>query len=161
MPKFLKQGPLPQSFLSIEECFNKKLKESWKLLWRGGKRYPKMKKIDLKLPSRSYLELMSGLTQRQSSIVMKLCAGHLPLNSYLHWITKRNSPNCSHPGCAGQHETISHFLLECPAYNREQHEILGKHGRKAEKILYLLRDLKCIKDTVKFISKTKRFGKPC
>jgi hypothetical protein len=160
MPKFPKQGPPPRSFSSVVEFFNKKLKESWRVLWRGGKRYQKMKKIDPKLPSRSYLELVNGLTRRQLSIVMQLRAGHLPLNSYLHWITKRDSPDCSHPRCAGRHETVFHFLLECPAYNKERREILGKHGRQAEKILYLLGDPKCIKDTVKFISETRRFGKP-
>jgi ribonuclease HI len=159
MPKFLKQGLLPRSFSSVVESFNKKLKGSWKEIWKGGKTYLKMKKIDPKLPSRSYLELVTDLTRRQSSIIMQLRAGHLPLNSYLHWITKRDSPDCSHPRCAGRHETVFHYLLECPAYDKERREILGKHGRKAGKISYLLGDPKCIKDTVKFIAATKRFGK--
>jgi hypothetical protein len=126
----------------------------------GGKRYLKMKKIDPKLPSQSYLELVADLMQCQSSTIMQLCAGHLPLNSYLYWITKRNSPNCSHSRCIGQHKTVFHYLLKCPAYDKEQHKILGKHRRNAGKILYLLGDPKCIKDMVKFIAVTKRFDKP-
>jgi ribonuclease HI len=160
LPEYLRAGPLPRSLSSVIEAFTKRLRSRWTERWRNGPRVKKMDKIDKNMPSRKYLELIADLPRRQSSIVIQLRTGHAPLNMYLHRITAKDSPNCPHPRCAGRWETVFHYLVECPAYDRHRHDKLRKkHGRRAEKISYLLSDPACIEDTVKYISATKRFDR--
>jgi hypothetical protein len=113
------------------------------------------------MPNRKYLDLIADLPRRQASIITQLRTGHAPLNVYLYRITARDSPDCPHPSCAGRWETVFHYLIECPAYSKHRNDkLLKKHGRRAEKIAYLLSDPSCIADTVKYIAATKRFEKP-
>jgi ribonuclease HI len=159
LPRYLWNGPLPQSLLSVVELFTKRLKATWQERWKRGARIMKMNKIDKNMPSWTYLDLIDSLPRRQSSIIVQLCTGFAPLNSFLHCIKARDSPDCPH--CLGQWEMTFHLLVKCLNYAKYQHDILTKkHRQWAEKISYLLSDPTCVQDTVKFIATTTRFNKP-
>ena len=80
--------------------------------WKG-----QMDKIDDKLPSHSFLMVTNHLTRAQASILMQLRTGHIPLNCFLHKISKANSPVC--PSCQLANETFHHYLLDCLGYVHE------------------------------------------
>ena len=68
----------------------------------------------------------------------------------------RPNPNPS-PGCGGAEETVHHFLMMRPKYQRLRDGMrkeVGVGGMKMEK---LLGDSRRIKDMVKFIESTDRF----
>lgn len=102
--------------------------------------------------------MQSDLSRHQTSLLMQLCMGHVPLNFYLHRIKKEDTSNCN--TCQGQEppakETITHFLFECQPYNKEWHELDCKMRRDSRDLSTLLRSEKGIKALVSYIDKTGR-----
>jgi hypothetical protein len=66
-----------------------------------------------------------------------------------------DSPIC--PACEYAHETVHHFLLSCPVYERHCHDLFFKLRRGFRSLATLLSNLKVITHTFKFIGKTGRF----
>ena len=66
-----------------------------------------------------------------------------------------DSPIC--PACEDAHETIHHFLLSCPVYERHHRDLFFKLRRGSRSLATLLSNPKAIKHTFKFIGKTGRF----
>ena len=58
--------------------------------------------------------------------------------------------------CGKGKETVKHFLLVCPKHEGEGDKLkgVGMQGMNVEK---LLRDMKRIRDKMKFVARTKRF----
>ncbi|OAX36264.1 hypothetical protein K503DRAFT_826215, partial [Rhizopogon vinicolor AM-OR11-026] len=85
---------------------------------------------------------------------MSLCTGHAPLNKHLHRLGKIESPHCPH--CQRIKETIHHFLLSCPFYQRERHILVNAFGRKASSISYILADPNTTPHLVRYINASGR-----
>lgn len=63
---------------------------------------------------------------------------------------------CSH--CAGEVETVAHFLMRCPAYERERRLYLHRRGRRPESIAELLTTPEAFKRVIRSVDATKRLG---
>ncbi|EIW73830.1 hypothetical protein CONPUDRAFT_68331 [Coniophora puteana RWD-64-598 SS2] len=101
---------------------------------------------------------ISGLPRRQGSLLTQLRMRHIALNAFLHRIKVVEDPRCDH--CArGVHESIRHFLFECPAWGRARQEVVRALGRRAESLAYLLNDEKGVKALMCFMNSTGRFRK--
>lgn len=88
---------------------------------------------------------------------MSLCTGHAPLNKHLHRIGKIESPYCLH--CWQTEETVHHFLLLCPFYQRERHTLINVLGHKASSISYLLTDPDATPHLIRYINASGRLKK--
>jgi hypothetical protein len=51
-----------------------------------------------------------------SAIITGLRPGFIPLNHYIHLTNQIDSPNC----LCGESETVHHYLLQCPNYEKER-----------------------------------------
>ncbi|KAI8993937.1 hypothetical protein BD414DRAFT_375602, partial [Trametes punicea] len=88
------------------------------------------------LPSTKFDELICSLPRRHANLLMQLRTNHVPLQTYFARIGKATSPTC--PLCHEEPETVSHYLLRCPAYSlqRAVHFIsLGFSGRNLATLL--------------------------
>ena len=121
----LLQGELPTSMAAVKQDFHRELMDRWKVMWMASPRQPKLSWLDPCFTYRHYAKLQSELRRQQVSILTQICTGHIPLNFYLHCIKKSEMSNCT--ACQRRRlpakETLTHFLFECEAYNRERHEL--------------------------------------
>ncbi|OAX31072.1 hypothetical protein K503DRAFT_704273 [Rhizopogon vinicolor AM-OR11-026] len=113
-----------------------------------------MNRLDSELLQRSFVKLTATFPKRLTSLYMSLRTGHTPLNKYLHRIGKIESPHCLH--CQGIEETMHHFLLSCPFYQRERHILINTLGRKASSIPFLLTDTNATPHLVQYINASGR-----
>jgi ribonuclease HI len=158
LPKFLRK-PLPISTSAQKQYHTEKLKIAWKQEWGRSKRHKQVAKYSDKLPSPAYLKLTSTLTRSQTSLLTQLRTNHAPLNYHLHRIKATPSPTCPNCGTGtgtAPVETIRHFLIQCPHYKQLRLEMIGKLGRGAFVVPYLLSDKKAIPHLLKYIHNTKR-----
>ena len=95
-----------------------------------------MDKIDNKLLSHSFLMVTNHLTRAQASILMQLHIGHIPLNFFLHKISKADSPVC--PSYRLANETVHHYFLDCLRYVYERHSLVWAMGHNSKSIHHLL-----------------------
>jgi hypothetical protein len=87
--------------------------------------------------------------------IARLRTGHSSLNGYLARFNIIDDAIC--PGCGGAEETVHHFLMVCPNYERSRDGMRKKVGVGGMKMEKLLGDPRRIKDTVEFIESTERF----
>ena len=66
---------------------------------------------------------MSKMPRRYQTLIFRLQTGHCGLRAYLYKIGKVESPHCSY--CLTE-ETVSHFILHCPAYENERNHLKEK-----------------------------------
>lgn len=117
LPRFLQEGPLPDSVSALKQWHQDDMNKRWTNQWKQSPRYARAKTIDPSMPSNKFIRLVSSLPKRQTSIYTQLRTRHVPLNHHLHCIKRSDSPHC--PICPGIDETIHHYLFDCPQYNRE------------------------------------------
>ena len=121
LPALLRKR-LPLSLSALWQSHSDKLKKRWRCRWKSSERKNLLRTIDNSTPSKKYLHLISGLDQCQSFLLFQLRSGHITLNHHLFHIRKSKMPSC--PLCQGiTIETVKHFLLDCPHYRRERHEL--------------------------------------
>jgi hypothetical protein len=99
--------------------------------------------------------MADSLSCKHSRLLIQLCTGHMPLNKHLYNIKSANSPIC--PACEDAHETVHHFLLSCPIYERHHCDLFFNLRRGSRSLATLLSNPKAIKHTFKVIGKTGRF----
>ena len=158
LPKFLRK-PLPISTSAQKQHHTERLKIAWKQEWGRSKRHKHVAKYSDKLPSPAYLQLTSTLTRQQTSLLTQLRTNHVPLNYHLYRIKATPSPTC--PNCRANTgtapaETIRHFLIQCTHYNQIRLQTIGRLGRGAYIVPYLLSDKKAIPHLLKYIHNTNR-----
>ena len=91
------------------------------------------------------------------AMLSRLRTGHCFLNQYLHRFHHEDSPECT---CgSGALETVEHFLIHCPKYDKERAKLIknvgGAGGMWIER---LLGHPKIIKFTLEYVKETGRFG---
>ena len=61
---------------------------------------------------------------------------HAPLNAFLYWIGKVDSPHCL--VCLGANKTVHHFLFDFPTHTYAWHTLARKMGRLSKLVCHLL-----------------------
>ena len=132
------------------------LKNRWRCRWKSSERESLLRSIDNSAPSKKYLHLISGLDRCQASLLFQLRSGHIALNHHLFCIHKSKTPSC--PFFQGiTVETVKHFLLDCPHYRRERHELQLKLQQNAGSLSFLLSSPVAVLPLLKFMHSTGRF----
>ena len=149
---------LPRSIVAVKQKQHKDLISRWKDMWLGSPRQPKLSRLDPHFLYSRYAKIQSELSRCQVSLLTQIRTGHIPLNLYLHRIKKVDSSDCTTCQDRGQttKETLTHFLFECEAYNREQHELDCEMRRDSRDLSALLGLAKGVKVLIDYIDKTGR-----
>ena len=132
LPDILQEGPLPNSLTALGGSFQVDLRERWKSLWAKSPQRGHMDKIDAKLPSPTFLAAINHLSRAETSVLMQLRMGHIPLNAFLHRISRADPPTC--PMCQHTNETIHHYLFDCPGHAHAQHSLARAMGQNSKSI---------------------------
>ena len=159
LPRILRK-PLPPSIGVTKHQYLIKLCKEWAILWSASPRKARVEKLDDDFPFKKFREVTEQLTRVQSSLLFQIRSNHLPLNSYLHRIGKVPSGKCEQ--CWRRRrieatETVTHFLFECPSYERERHELDVELGRSSRDLKSILADLDKVRALLGYIGKTRRF----
>ena len=155
LPALLRKH-LPLSLSALRQSHSDKLKKRWRRRWKSSERENLLRIINNSTPSKKYLHLISGLDRRQSSLLFQLQLGHIALNHYLFRICKSEMPSCLL--CQGiTIKTVKHFLLDCPHYRRERHELQQKLRRNASLLSFLLSSPITVLPLLKYVHSTGRF----
>ena len=160
----LRRKPLPVSISATRQHLKKAIKTQWQTEWKASKRYAALDKIDTLLPSDNFLHITNQLRRNQTSLLVQLRTGHIPLNTVLHRMKKLDTPECPH--CKnGIRGTIPHFILTCPNYAAARRLLQSKLRRDASSVPFLLGTRKGIPHLLRYISNSNRlkttFGEVC
>ena len=113
-----------------------------------------MRQVDPALPSSRFPKLVAPLARRNTSLLIQLRTGHVPLNHHLHTIVRADTQRC--PGCGAAKETVLHFVLQCPKYALQRRVYFGPLGRNGQRLDYLLSTKEGIERLFKFVNATRR-----
>ena len=115
----------------------------------------RLSKVDPSMPSNKYRMLTAELKRAQSSIIVQLRAGHVPLNMYLHRMSKTDQSVFLH--CKTGDEIIHHYLFKCSKL-RHKWWLLGQSiGRASRSLASLLGSKWGVKEVLKIVGRTGRF----
>ena len=106
------------------------------------------------MPSNRFWKVTLELNKQQTSIVVQLHTGHVPLMKYLSHIGTVDSPAC--PSCQQEEESVHHYIFECPAWNYEGWFLgrsLGRSAKSADQVLGIQKGITVL---LNFVSRTGR-----
>jgi len=132
-------------------------KKEWKIEWENGRNTAKhLRHITTKTKAQNSHKIYNGITKRfEIALLSRLRTGHCSLNQYLHRFHHEESPECS---CgSGAIETVEHFLIHCPKYDKERSKLIKNVGVGGMWIEKLLGYPKFIKLTLDYVKETGRF----
>lgn len=157
LPLYLRK-PLPASVAAIKQHFQTTLMSSWQSRLENSPRYQRITRIEEDGTRSKFMRETVNMGKRQTSMVVQLRSGHIPLNQYLHRIHKSDTPNCPHCSMRGRQipETVKHFIIECPAYAKERSWLRGKLGREAYSMKAMFTKEKAIRILIGFVDRTRR-----
>jgi len=160
LPHILR-SPLPISASAVKQEYSAKLNRLWGRKWDKSPRKDRFSRLDPDFPYNSFRKRMFQLTRKQSSFIMQLRTGHIPLNFYLKRIGKVEYDRCTNCYEGPQHvqisETINHFIFECQAYDEFRQELIAKIGRSRFSLSKIMKNTDRMKNLVTFINRTGRF----
>lgn len=149
---------LPISRSAARQARETSLKRRAAERWEGSPRGARMREIDNALPGTSFLKLTNKFPRRNTSILMQLRTGHIPLNHFLYKIGKAESPLCQ--ACELEREDVSHYLMKCPRHDRHRLKMQQYYRQHIISKKTLLASPKAMKYLFEFVNKTKRFETP-
>jgi ribonuclease HI len=124
LPPLLRK-PLPLNADAEKRIYDHEIRAMWKENWLKSPRRPRMEKIDKSFPFTNFRKLLRGHSRAQSSLLIQIRSGHIPLNAHLYKLNCVDSDKCqachTRRGTIPTRETITHFLFDCPAYQDERH----------------------------------------
>ena len=82
----------------------------------------KLRHVDPSMLSKRYRMIADSLPRKNASLLIQLRTGHAPLNQHLFNTKCADTPIC--PACQDAHETVHHYLLSCPVYERHRQHLL-------------------------------------
>ena len=100
---------------------------------------------------------MAEHSRAQASLVIQLRTGHVPLNVYLHRISKLDQPLCHCQHCGSGDETVHHYLFECTAWVHKRWSLGRRMGRASKSLCSLLSTEWGVDEVLKYIGWTRRF----
>jgi len=131
-------------------------KSQWDSTWRRELKSSHLHRITNRVqaqPSSAIYNIAAGRRQRVN--LARLRTGHCSLNQYLHRFGIEESPLCS---CGnGAEETVEHFLIHCPLFDKERSKLMKKVGIGGMWVEKLLGYPKFIPFTLDFVEETGRF----
>jgi ribonuclease HI len=150
---------------TMKSARNQTIKRATKMEWKIGWEKEKTTAQHLRLiTTKTETEAQNAhklynIIDKRPDIAMlsRLRTGHCFLNQYLHRFHHEDSPECT---CgSGALETVEHFLIHCPKYDKERAKLIknvgGAGGMWIER---LLGHPKIIKFTLEYVKETGRFG---
>ena len=111
--------------------------------------------IDPTMPSRGFRRLVEEFSRVQTSVLVQLRTGHMPLSKHLFWISKASFPVC--PSCWQGDESVHHYLFECITWRHERWHMGKALGTLAKSAKCVLNSKKGIAELLKFVGHTARF----
>ena len=157
----LLRSPLPVSVSAAKQEFQARLNRRWIRMWSVSPRKDRFSRIDPDFPFNKFRKRLFKLTRNQSSLIMQLRTGHIPLNFYLHRIGKVDSDSClkcrENPINAEVSETINHYLFDCQAYDEARQGLIAKIGRSQLSLPKIMKSTDKMKALVTFINRSGRF----
>ena len=157
----LLRTPLPISISATKQEFQAKLNRRWVKIWTGSPRKSWFLQIDPNFPFNKFWKKLFKLSWNQSSLLMQLRTGHIPLNYYLRRIGKTETDICSKCNEGLENiqikETINHFLFKCQAYDEAWWTLTAKIGRSQLSLPKIMKSTDYMKALVTFINRTGRF----
>jgi ribonuclease HI len=141
---------------SRNDVIRQAAKKEWETEWQNTPGSKQLKKITMKAQAQNSLTVYNSIDNRSQAVqIARLRTGHCSLNQYLHRFNIENSPECS---CGnGSEETVEHYLLHCPNYDKEREKLFERVGIDGMWIEKLLGHPKLIPKTLEYIKETKRF----
>ena len=94
LPSLLATNPLPVSVSASKQNYGASLHERWCEIWKCSPCHVRISKVDPSLPLNKFWKLMAECSRVQASLIIQLRTGHVPLNAYLHRISKMDQPLC-------------------------------------------------------------------
>ena len=155
-------GTVPFHYRTLKSARNVVIKQTsrneWEQAWKNGKGTARhLRRITTSPQAKRGIVIYDGISKRsQIAQIKRLRTGHCSLNQYLHRFGIEETPECTcNNGCI---ESVEHYLLHCPKYDRERDKLrkeVGIGGLWTEK---LLGEPEFIEHTLEYIESTKRFG---
>ncbi|PBK86317.1 hypothetical protein ARMGADRAFT_940865, partial [Armillaria gallica] len=158
LPEMLRKAT-PASISVLQQSFVEKLKHRWKKQWEGSPWYRWFQGVDLCFPLTKFTTITKDMKRRQMSLLIQLCTGHIPLNTYLHCFKKADFPLCKSCYAKGVEvkETVHHFIFECPKHQSLRTDMKKGMGRGATSMRSIMENITTVKALLKYIGKTWRF----
>ena len=154
------RNPLPTSASATKQHFNETIKQRWETNWNLSPRKIRIDRIDRDFPYKEFRKRSYMLTRKQTSIIMQLRSGHIPLNVYLHRIGRAGSDTCMECYETQEEEsipeTINHFVFECTAHKKYRDDLVKETGRSRFNLRSIMKNTDYMKALVKFINRTER-----
>jgi hypothetical protein len=128
-------------------------------MWNSSPRKPRIAQFGGSFPFSKFMTSLYSLTRKQSSIILQLRCGHIPLNAYLNRINKSDTDRCPvcdliDPGNSPR-ETVNHFLFDCPAHEVAREEFTDKLDGNHLHLSDIITDADRMKDLVTFVNRTR------
>jgi hypothetical protein len=160
LPQLLRT-PLPASASATKQEYNAELNRRWLTVWTNSPRKNRFSQIDPNFPFKKFRKKSYNLTRKQTSLIMQVRTGHIPLNFYLHRIGKTDTDRCAkcinNQHGASAKESVNHFIFDCPAYDEYRQELTAKIGRSHLNFPSIMSNTDHMKALVTFINRTRRF----
>ena len=151
---------LGHSMSAEKQAYHEELLSTWKERWDASPRKTKFRKIDDQFPFTKFRKICDHLNRTQSSTLVQIRTGHIPLNKRLFKMGKAESDKCQtcNIGRRGERpkETVEHFLFECRAHQVIRNEFLTIIRCKRPKLIEILQDIKKTKALLRYVARTKR-----
>lgn len=97
---------LPISVAAAKQEFAEGQKVRWLELWKASPRFARFQHIDRAFPFNKFRKISNTLSRSQSSLLIQLRTGHIPLNGYLHRINRSDVRRCASCWEAGRGRTL-------------------------------------------------------
>ncbi|KNZ77561.1 hypothetical protein J132_05095 [Termitomyces sp. J132] len=150
------QKPLPKSKAAIIARHKKVWCSTAQTKLRASPRFEKAKAIDLDFPNTARItSTLLSLPCKHASLLVQLCMGHCPLNTYLCCIQKVNSPLCT--ACSEAPKIVNHYLLDCRTHSKHQCSLHRVICPGPNALSTLLSDLNAIEAEITYIHVTRQF----
>jgi ribonuclease HI len=162
LPPLLRRT-LPYSATAEKQAYASEIDAMWSEQWQDSPRRARMELINKTFPFKKFRTIQSELRRSQSSVLLQLRSGHIPLNTHLFRLNCVDTDKCQ--ACINRQEatpakeTVTHFLFECQAYQYERHDLdkaLGRHSRDLEAIMS---NKERTRELLRYIGRTKRLKK--
>jgi ribonuclease HI len=149
--------PAPYSRAAILRTYNTKLQRRANKLWLASRRAIRLKDVDPGFDSRKFMKVIAALPKKHTAILIQLRTGHIGLNAHLHRIKRSDTPLC--PCCRRHNETVTHYLLHCPAHHEARTAFTDRVGPDARNIKKILSKPEFVPYLFRYVAATERFRK--
>ena len=142
--------------------YHSTLISKWLTLWSNSPRKNRFSCIDPNFLFNKFCKRLYKLTRKQTSLIMQIRTGHIPLNFFLHRINKIDSDKCTNCNNGEEDvprtETINYFLFDCSAYDDIRRDTIAIVGRNRFNLPSIMSNTDYMKALVTFINRSGRFN---